>query len=67
MKIKQLHSKPKSGQWVELWEYNGLICSDMFKIVDGITLQYYSEYDEWDAPFGRPSKPITYIVLDRDK
>ena len=34
--MKQVDKRPTEGQWVEVWEYDGKMWSDTFKLINGV-------------------------------
>ena len=34
--MKQVDKRPTEGQWVEVWEYDGQMWSDTFKLINGV-------------------------------
>lgn len=46
-KMKTVKGMPKSGQFIGVWCYNGVIWSDTFKWENGVLKEYNDHEDDW--------------------
>lgn len=46
-KMKRVNGMPKSGQFIGVWDYKGVIWSDTYKWQDGVLKEYYDHEDDW--------------------
>lgn len=61
--MKEVTERPTSGQWVEMWSYNGNVWSNTFKFLDGGLLIYLPDEDSWSVtPWSETSPPLAEEV-----
>lgn len=64
MKLKKVNERPVSGQFVSVWEYNGVLWSGTFLWMDGTLKQYDPNDDHWfTADAGEQDKEY-YVKAD---
>ena len=62
--MKQVDEMPKEGQFVAVWEYNGMVWSDVIRhTCNGLLECCNADGDEWDITSAEfPSKPIFFFL-----
>ena len=68
-----LRDAPTSGQYLQIWEFNGNIWSDTCKVIDGRTYIFDSDEDDWqlhemsaEEVFQVGMANLRYIIIGED-
>lgn len=62
----EVKERPKDGQWVELWEYDGVAWANTYKIEDGVMYRESDNGNYWTAEetFAPDNLKVRFFVAE---